>query len=182
MTAARRSKQPMPGATYRLRAIEDANAQLAELLTLLMLQEAARHTDASRCGICNGDAWQVARPSEVEALGSQVPRAVLRHQRIFYRCGVCAQVFWPMGGVKNRKADARGGGDKALRGPGEICGSEEAAAATVEWRPSCQLMMALGANSKRGQMLREARGLRTDLWTRLWEARPHGRSWRQLHY
>ena len=47
ITAARRAKQPPPGATYRLLATDDATAQLAEVLTLLQLTEAAAHTDAS---------------------------------------------------------------------------------------------------------------------------------------
>ena len=41
-----------------------------------------------------------------------------------------------------------------------------------EWRPTSQLVMALGANSKSGQMLREARGLRSALRRRLVEGEP----------
>ena len=68
---------------------------------------------------------------------------------------VCMQVFWPSGA----KGESRRG---AWSGEGGGCASVEA-----EWRPSSQLVMALGANSKRGQMLREARGLHSALRTQL---------------
>lgn len=161
ITAARRSKHPAPGATYRLLATDDATAQLAEVLTLLHLQEAVRHKNASRCGICNGDEWQTVPPSEVVGT-SQVPGAVLRRQRVFYRCGLCAQIFWP------NKAQPKSGKHEAPRGE-EGSGGEAGSgtAATAEWRPTSQLVMALGANSQRGQMLREARGLHAALRTKL---------------
>ena len=138
VTTARHAKQPTPCATYRLLATEDATKQLAEVLTVLQLSEAAHHATGSRCGICNGDAWHKVRPSEVEE--GQVPKAVLRKQPVFYRCGVCSQIFWPSGAH-----------------PADV-GAEIA-----EWRPSSQIVMALGAKAKHGQMMREARGLHSTL-------------------
>lgn len=97
----------------------------------------------SRCGICNGDAWYLAEPSEVDR--GQVPKAVLKRVSTFYRCGICSQVFWPSKGSK--------------------AAASATTRACADWRPSSQLIMALGTNSKGagGAMLREAKGLHSTL-------------------
>lgn len=152
LTTSRRAKQPAPGPTYRLLETTDAAKQLAEVLTLLQIGREIESA-GSRCGICNGDAWQVLCQNEVE--GGHVPRSILRHQAIFYRCSVCAQIFWP------RSARA------AAHAHGSTSGADPAAA--VGFRPSSQIVMAIGANSNSGQMLREARALHSTLRRQLEE-------------
>ena len=161
VTTARRVKQPAPGATYRLLTATDANKQLAEVLTLLQLSEKVNATTGSRCGICNGDAWQRVKPSEADP--GQVPKLMLRKQPIFYRCGVCSQIYWP----SKRKARDRAPGADTTDGS---CGrgvheSSLRTAGVDEWRPSSRIVMALGSNSKGGggAMLREAYGLHSTL-------------------
>ena len=187
LTTARRAKQPTPGTSYRLLATTDASKQVAEVLTLLQLTEAVNATMSSRCGICNGSAWQRVRPSEVEP--SQVPKTVLRRQPVFYRCGVCSQLFWPCerrpatcpAPSRGRQQSITQSGNQPISTtcPAPSRGRQAAAAATEraklagcadgaadveEWRPSSQVVMALGSNARHGgQMMREARGLHSTL-------------------
>ena len=165
ITTARHVKQPAPCAAYRLLATSDASRQLAEVLTVLQLRDAAeRKDDASRCGICNGDAWQRLQPSDVQ--GTEVPPSVLQKQTLFYRCGVCSQIFWPRGDRPRRTRHGCTGGVR--RAAHAIAGTDRVACAPAEWRPSSQLVMALGAKSKSGgQMLLEARGLHAALRAQL---------------
>ena len=165
ITTARHVKQPAPCAAYRLLATSDASRQLAEVPTVLQLRDAAeRKDDASRCGICNGDAWQRLQPSDVQ--GTEVPPSVLQKQTLFYRCGVCSQIFWPRGDRPRRTRHGCKGGVR--RAAHAIAGTDRVACAPAEWRPSSQLVMALGAKSKSGgQMLLEARGLHAALRAQL---------------
>ena len=156
VTSVKRTKQPAPCATYRLLETRDAGKQLAEVLDVLQLSAAAE-SDASRCGICNGDAWRSLRPHEVSP--SEVPRAILTRQTVFYQCGVCSQIFWPAVG-KGRTVKSTGLAD----GGGA---AESAVPVSAVFRPSSQIVMALGAKAKGGlsggAMLREARRLHADL-------------------
>ena len=165
ITTARHVKQPAPCASYRLLATSDASRQLAEVLTVLQLRDAAeRKDDASRCGICNGDAWQRLQPSDVQ--GTEVPPSVLKKQAFFYRCGVCSQIFWPRGDRPRHTRHGCTGG--ARRAAHATAGTDRVACTPAEWRPSSQLVMALGAKSKSGgQMLLEARGLHAALRAQL---------------
>ena len=108
---------------------------------------------------------------------AQVPGEVLALQCVFYRCGVCSQVFWPSGRQAKPSQRGRGGlassrpaphgrdgDDGRSRGDGGDYGAPQTAAKVEAWRPSSQMVMALGCNSKSGgQMLREARGLHSKL-------------------
>ena len=183
VTVARRAKQPAPGAMYRLLAMNDAGKQLAELLTVLRLGEAVADSGGSRCGICNGDAWRVLRPAEVEA--GMVPRVVLRRQPVFYLCGVCKQIFWPgdkyQGKMEGIRAETGEQATSAYELSAVDIGSGQAPAyhekgndysedagshhrCDASFRPSSRIVMAIGANSKQGgQMLREARTLHSTL-------------------
>ena len=141
-TAKQRAVEQLPGAAYRLRERE-AGAQFAELLMVLGLSDAV-DAGGSRCGICNGAEWQTLRPREIAP--GQVPAAVLRHQRVFYRCGVCHQIFWPgdkyestMDGLRaeGSRAAAAAGGRSSDAAEGTARGLQPPRAGTAgsEWRP-----------------------------------------------
>jgi hypothetical protein len=83
VTQAKKMGTAFPGAVYRLLAAEPG-AQFAELLAVLGLSDAV-DAGGSRCGICNGDEWRTLRSEEVEP--GQVPAAVLKQQKEFYKCG-----------------------------------------------------------------------------------------------
>ena len=99
-----------------------------------------------------------------------MPRAVLRRHALFYRCGVCEQIFWPSSKSGRAGCHAEGGAAGPADGDDPIGPADPAVASTAKgrWRPSSQIVMALGAEAKSGgQMLREARGLHADLRPKL---------------
>jgi len=78
------------GAVYQLLAT-DPDAQFAEVVEVLGLQDALTHGE-SRCGVCNSRAWRTLLPADVEG---RVPAAVSASEDVFYECGFCEQLFWP---------------------------------------------------------------------------------------
>ncbi|KAJ1445319.1 hypothetical protein M885DRAFT_550313 [Pelagophyceae sp. CCMP2097] len=81
------------GAFYRLSAARgkaDA-AHFSELLAILGLDDALTEW-GSRCGICNGDSWQTL-DGEDPSVAGEAPIGL--KVDVFFRCGVCRQLFWP---------------------------------------------------------------------------------------
>ena len=149
ITSAKRA-EGLPGAAYRLLAT-DAGGQFAEVLAVLGVSDAVE-AGGSRCGICNGDEWHTLRPRDVEA--GQVPAAVLASQQVFYRCGVCQQIFWP--------GDKYESTMEGLRAEGRDQGRDEppaqpprAGTAGGIWRPPSGVVD--GAPSATASIAREAR-------------------------
>jgi len=94
------------GGVYRMLApVSNPGAQFSELLEVLGLNSVPTEDNpqngmgwGSRCGICNSGAWETldAQAAFSEGMISeQVWQMHARSATPFYRCGYCAQVFWP---------------------------------------------------------------------------------------
>jgi len=94
------------GGIYRMLApVSNPGAQFSELLEVLGLNSIPTEDSpqngmgwGSRCGICNFGAWETldARAAFSEGLISEKVWRMHAHSATpFYRCGNCAQVFWP---------------------------------------------------------------------------------------